>query len=249
MQILMDGVIPPKILINLLSNSLQSTSNLALDKYKLSQNIEFLHMSYQIWNPLLEVTLRDCRTLVSANGLEKTSSTKPSKHRVGSISAAFEDLTIQESQVQRVRQQLKDHGSSAKRPFTNKFHKHIDCSQDNCKFCVKLFHSVNITKCVGHKPCHKTGFYPHIGQPLWCMLKNKHNKSDCNLLPKPCKPGEIKALNQDEDKCEKEFSATTSWADECSNAYSDLPFSERSNEEKEEIYYPTVKKRKNPEDQ
>lgn len=249
MQILMDGIIPPKILLNVLQNSLKSTSQLAFEKSTTSHNSNFLHMSFQIWNPLLEVTIRDCKTLLSASRLENTPSKQPSKNKVGSIAAAFEDLKIDEVQSNQIRILLKEHGASTKRPFAGKFHKHIQCSKDNCNFCKTLYHSVNITKCVGHKPCHRSGYYPHIGHPLWCMLKNKHNKEICNLTPKTCKPGELPSLSKDiHDGVQlREFIVNTpseSWADEVSNQ-SGSTLCDPLPVEKEPIFYPTVKKRKN----
>lgn len=251
MQTLMDGLIPQRTLLNILANSLKITSHKALEMYQSTNDLHWKFISNQIWNPMIEVTLQSTIRYVSANTIEKKSSSStssPKIHKIGSLSNAFEHLALSVSQIDDIRKQLLAYGDSVKRPFSNRFHRHIVCANDDCQFCRDLYNSVNITRCINHKPCHRTGYYPHIGTSLWAMIKNKHGKDGCRLSAKPCKEGEIPSLNT---RCDVELTSTPgtssgqasrSWADEVEDEIS----SGSSTQRKEAVIYPnvTVQKRR-----
>lgn len=53
--------------------------------------------------------------------------------------------------------------------------KHITCSDNTCVYCKELILNVDLTLCVGHKPCVPGRWYPHVGQTLWNQLRKKHD--------------------------------------------------------------------------
>lgn len=53
---------------------------------------------------------------------------------------------------------------------------YIDCKHTRCSFTRTLFTQVALTKCVGHKKCVPSGWFPHVGMTLWKSLASKHTE-------------------------------------------------------------------------
>lgn len=52
---------------------------------------------------------------------------------------------------------------------------YIQCKQPLCSFCRTMFQSVALTRCVAHKKCVPSGWFPHVGSTLWKSLAKKHD--------------------------------------------------------------------------
>lgn len=94
-----------------------------------------------------------------------------------------------------IRRELSNFLESSKGPYV----KHLSsaCTRTECIFCRDAVRHVAVSRCVGHKLCHASGWYPHIGQMLWQILKRRHNKG-LSFVPRsePCKlkDGELEPL-------------------------------------------------------
>jgi hypothetical protein len=58
------------------------------------------------------------------------------------------------------------------------YFKHITCNSKSCEYCKDLFFNVDLSLCVGHKPCVPGRWYPHVGRALWTQLLKKHNSGE-----------------------------------------------------------------------
>lgn len=233
-EILLDGPIPQHIMINLLSTSLQNLSDYAKTQFELTKHPKFDRLQHILWNPLISLLLSNTQALSPGPGKTLSHTTKSKVTQFGSMSTAFTALSLSETEQQDVRQKLLKSATTLKRPYNNRFHKHISCKKDLCDFCMTMFKTVNITKCVGHKPCHSTGYYPHVGTSLWQIIKRKHTLGECKLTNKACKLGEIPALVSADAELRSEVPSpvlsTRTWAEEI--------------EEEESIFYPVVRKKR-----
>lgn len=213
MQILLSGPIPVEIFRSILSSSLQYTSTHSLQLFESTSDKRYERLHHQLWNPLVSSLVSS----ISASSLgnrpfHQQSST--SKVRAGSITACFAALSLTTSEEEEIRQKLSDYSQKSNRLYNTKFHAHISCKTDRCRFCYAMFTHVNITKCVGHKPCHRSGYFPHVGTPLWSMIRKKHTSGSCQFKVKPCQSGEIKALAITSLEDTPEYDSSISWADE-----------------------------------
>lgn len=59
---------------------------------------------------------------------------------------------------------------------------HVTCSDTFCTYCRSMFYNIALTKCVGHKKCVPSGWFPHIGGGLWRSQK-KHHKENAVFYP------------------------------------------------------------------
>lgn len=173
---------------NSVSSALQDTASLALQHFDITSDVEFKTIADQLWNPLVaslsNLSLNGNPPVAPASAKERKVVTKPVKNPI--------PLGIDSTDV---RERLRTVILTKAVPYKNEAHRHIKCNISHCKFCVDLFQRVNITKCEGHKRCHSTGYYPHVGTALWSMLKTKHNKQQsCTVSTKPCAEYEIPAI-------------------------------------------------------
>lgn len=239
-QTLLDGPIPQHITQNILSSSLQHLSEYAYKQFEDTNKPIYQQLAAQLWNPLIVELL--LHVGLGSVEQERRPSTQTTKIRNGSMQKAFSKLEISNDDASRVRSELRKYTSKVKQPYQNRFHKHISCERKDCNFCLTMFKTVNITKCVGHKPCHKTGYYPHVGTSLWSMIKKRHTSNVCDFKIHPCKEGEILAISGeilDIPELTKPLQELdpTHWAYEGEDSNVSLS-------EKESVYYPTVKRRR-----
>lgn len=190
---LITNSITAKTIQNSISSALSETADYALDCYERTSNIEFQQISHKLWSPIIS---KFCSMVVSVEALpsELVRPLKPSKPKQN-MKPAFHPIPAGVD-VKTIRKRLSSLSFDKRSPYQNTAHGHIVCKRSQCSFCAALFRQVNLTQCVGHKPCHATGFYPHVGTALWSMLKTKHNKGDqCKVKPKPPGQHELPALD------------------------------------------------------
>lgn len=58
----------------------------------------------------------------------------------------------------------------------------LQCKTQQCELCRAAFQKVNLTKCVGHVPCHPTGWYVHLSPALVHGLNKIHLSGEPLLL-------------------------------------------------------------------
>jgi len=223
LQILASGHIPSNIISNCIASALQKASEEA--------KILALHTeAAQIWNPLTAVLLRESAKSVSIPIKPKLPPSKTKSEHVALVKASdtvSKDI-ISPDEIEKIRLALKQNIPTSGL-YNNVFHSHISCVIPNCQFCKDLYHQVNISKCTGHKPCHVSGFYPHVGKTLWKMIKGRHDRKDqCKLKDQNCKKGKLPSIIAG---CKKlritNEDSITSWADTV-------------DEPPSPVYYPTV---------
>lgn len=209
MKFLSSGSIPSAVIKQIITSSLISLSSYLNDLATEKDDKKYQHYSVQIWNPMVKGLLQQVDIHDPTSSLRSTTN----KVKKSSVNSSLALPAIDETLVSDIRSQLRSFISD-RAPFSNKFHKHVQCKDPECKFCKTLASRVNVTKCIDHKPCHSTGFYPHVGKSLWQMIKNKHSKTECKLKPKPCSPGELPCIelvaevsNSQQDRP----SSSTSW--------------------------------------
>jgi hypothetical protein len=234
-QILMSGIIPPKIISNCIASALQTTAREA----KASGLID---LAAQLWNPLTACLVQQAHTsLPISKSIPDKPSTKSTVKSTAKDKAVPETQVISDDVAGTIRASLGRNRPSAGF-FNNSYHSHINCLKSECSFCENLYKQVNITKCSGHKPCHPCGFYPHVGRTLWKLLKTKHFKSEpCKLQNKPCQPGQIQNLASEsivEDQ-RSNFDDSMSHKSDSNQTWYDMTALEDDPFEKEPVTYPT----------
>lgn len=193
---LVTNSISPITIQNSINSALLHTSTHAMDLFDSTSDVEYKTIADKLWNPLVAIFLK-----LSLKEAPSTNVLRPAvpKPRVKTGSTIAKPLNVpisSEVNVERVRYKLDSVLLTKRLPYKNEAHKHIQCATHNCEFCTSLFRRVNITRCEAHKPCHPTGFYPHVGTALWSMLKTKHNKgAKCSINLKPNKAYELPALD------------------------------------------------------
>lgn len=50
----------------------------------------------------------------------------------------------------------------------------MGCKSTTCEWCKQLVNHTPLTRCKGHKPCSKSGWWPHVGPNLWFKLSKAH---------------------------------------------------------------------------
>lgn len=127
---------------------------------------------------------------------KSTTKAKPSAAKKQNSLSQDKPHDVSTSAAKNIRERLLAVALTKKRYYANAYHKHVKCDLDDCAFCAHLFHTVNLTRCVGHKPCVSAGWYPHVGPALWQMVRSKHASGQtCRLKPKTCKSYELPALS------------------------------------------------------
>lgn len=196
--ILASGHIPQQTIFSSLQTSLKAASELAQFKFELTQDTRYSNLQHQIWNPLVEQLVK----LVSLKPDTRTTcdvSSPPVKPRIKPTPAP---VSLPEKDIALIRAKLKATTMSKRHLFATPGHAHIKCSTENCAFCSHLFHTVNITKCTGHKRCNSIGYYPHVGVSLWRILKKKHDSGQSpRIRIACCKEYELPALGNESEDC------------------------------------------------
>lgn len=150
-----------------------------MQEYEESKDPKFKQIADQLWNPM---TATLTKLSLKESPSESTKALKTKIHSKKSVKPSADPISP-DVDSQQVRQRLRLVLRSKLNLYKNEAHHHIKCVAKSCTFCTDLFQRVNITKCVGHRLCHATGFYPHVGTALWAMLKNKHVKRQQCTLP------------------------------------------------------------------
>lgn len=195
-QLLLTNSIPASTIQNSISSALSHVSNRALEEYDRTQNLEFRSIADKLWNPLTSLfsslAIKEVVAAPSTSSTGSRKSDKPKTKRLVQPVSADVDKKM-------VRSRLRAVLLSKTLLFRTPGHPHVKCDTIRCEFCRTLFLTLNITKCVGHKACHSTGYYPHIGTALWSMTKSRHAKGlSCKVRSKACGPHEIEALNTED---------------------------------------------------
>lgn len=149
-----------------------------------------------LWNPITATMFR-----VIADGL------KPLVHAKSSVVQPSASVRTKESKpksppkpvgdvdMEEIRRRIKGVALTKPHLYATPGHPFIKCDKARCRFCQHLFENLNITRCEGHKRCTSVGWYPHVGAPLWQMVRKRHATHDQSTIkPKECKVGEIPAL-------------------------------------------------------
>lgn len=199
---LLSGSISQKALHLALVDTLQALSAYALEEYERTNNLEYRSISDMVWNPInaafLKLPLLEQKPSVkenssTSNSNKDTKSLKSSRTLNPSVNVAPE---LDEDERQRLYDKILATRETREVLYRTKFHSHVKCEEARCKYCTHLFNTLNLTKCIGHAACSKTGWYPHVGASLWKMVKTKHNsRSECTLVPKACKAHELPSLS------------------------------------------------------
>lgn len=182
------------ISISTIQNSIRSAlicaSNTALAEFERTGDATFKNISGSLWNPLVSAFSE-----LNLNSTPPRSYDQARKVVQPKVKPSTAPLDLSQVDVPRVRERLRAVILTKSVLYKNVAHKHIKCEITRCAFCKDLFQRTNITKCEGHKPCHSTGYYPHVGTALWSMVKTKHNKGQlCSLPKKTCEPHELPAI-------------------------------------------------------
>lgn len=187
-----------KTLSHLLESSLETTSHHARELAAETGNTTLNDIALQLWNPLVRELIKTTVKYVKHNSAppEQARGTLSKHVKKLTITKAMENLSLHESEKEGIMNSLKLHGTNSYNPYNNAYHRHLQCVNPTCEFCLALYSSVNITRCVGHRKCVPSGYFPHVGTSLWNMLKSKHKRRESfRNIGKPCKPGELPSLN------------------------------------------------------
>lgn len=177
---------------NSIQSSLEHTSRVALREFEATQNYDFKRIADQLWNPLT-ATLSKLSMKESSTKVKTVHDSKAFKSKSSSIPIPAD------TDVRSIRERLRSVCMTRPVLYKNDAHRHVRCAEPNCRFCKDVFLRINPTKCVGHRPCHASGFYPHVGTALWSMLRNRHNKGQrCTLPLKPAAAHELPALLEED---------------------------------------------------
>lgn len=189
---LVNSTIPRKTIHNALQHALESTANLALEQFAITKSPEMKTISEQLWSPLI-ATMVSVLFTKAVPVKEKKITQDSSSTRVKKTVEPVEKIELSAKEVENIHDKLKSVALTRPRLYGNT--SHIQCEKDNCAFCIHMFHNVNLTQCKGHKRCNSSGWYPHVGKPLWSQLKAKHAQAvPCKLRPQKCRPQELPAL-------------------------------------------------------
>lgn len=193
---LLSGTITTKFIKSSFIHSLQSTATLALEMdARKSDNLR--SVADQLWNPLVATLLKHISLATPTLSPPKVAPVKKSSPAPTELPDA--------NAVEEIRRKLRALKDARKLKFDTAAHAHVKCKALNCSFCSVLFSTVHITKCIGHKKCSTVGWYPHVGVPLWRLLRAKHDAgAACQLSNRSCKEWEIPSLNScQDDVCER----------------------------------------------
>lgn len=187
---LVNSTIPKLVIHNALRHALMNTADLALEEFAVTKSSDFKTISEQLWSPLI-ATMISVLFKAVPNPVKKSQGLK-SKTEKKSVDPV-EKISVSENEIEKIHEKLKSVALTRQKLYANT--SYIQCDKDNCAFCSHMFHNVNLTQCKGHKRCNSSGWYPHVGKPLWSQLKTKHASAiPCKLRPKECGPQELPAL-------------------------------------------------------
>lgn len=189
---LVNSTIPKQNIHNALQSALESTANLALDTASETNDPRLRSISDQLWSPLIATLISVLFTRALPTPAKKSQSSPPIA-KVRKPAEPVERIHVEVDKIVAIHEKLKSVALTRPRLYCNS--SYIACEMDKCAFCSHMFHNVNLTQCKGHKPCNSSGWYPHVGKPLWIQLKSKHAAAiPCKLRPKECGPNELPAL-------------------------------------------------------
>lgn len=198
--VLITGSISRSVIINSLSASLQKTAEIALTRYEDTKELQFFSIAQQLWNPLVANLLQTLTIDPKEQSVPMTSKHLQPKQVVKKVSRNTLKTTVlaptlAATDLLLLRDKLKAVALTKPHLYSTSAHTHIQCGTVKCEFCTDLFHTVNLTKCEGHKPCCNAGWYPHIGKALWSMVRSNHSKGlACRMTPKACKKTELPCI-------------------------------------------------------
>lgn len=204
MHLLLTGNIPQNVIDNALISALQTAADFCLNSYSVTSNLKYRDIANMLWNPIsasLFKTIAQVQVTVSSD-VKKVSTSPtavpalPKNQKKEPKSKPRDPVRLPKDQVEGIRRRLASVALTRRHLYSmTGGHPHVKCTTPNCSFCSTLFNTLNITRCEGHKRCCSAGWYPHIGVPLWNMLRAKHQSGSKNTVrAQPCKPHEIPAL-------------------------------------------------------
>lgn len=194
---LLKGNVPIKNIFSSFKHALRTTS----------EKMESETLSLMLWNPILATTLDTLEQSVISVNHESDRSTKPRtsrdsvldvKSNLKCVKPVSKTITVEHS-LDTIYLDLDRYLARNKAPY--KSTKHIQCSRIGCLFCKGMFNGISLTKCESHKPCTPSGWFPHVGRPLWNSLKKKHDPerhfvNSPRILKADEKPNRAKSLDK-----------------------------------------------------
>lgn len=205
-NLLLTGNIPQNVIHNSLISALQAAADYCLNAYSVTSQLKYRDIAHMLWNPVtatLFKTIANVQVTVSSEEKKQQSSQKSSdmkpalpKNQKSKSKPSRDPIDLSEQQIEGIRKRLQSVALTRKHLYAmTGGHPHVKCNTPDCSFCSTLFNNLNITRCEGHKRCCSTGWYPHIGVPLWNMVRVQHSSGRKNTIRvRPCKPYEIPAL-------------------------------------------------------
>lgn len=158
-------------------------------------DLEMKAIADRLWNPMVAMFANAALKPASPTIVKKPVEEKPLGKRTPK---ALGPPIAPGLDVNQVHQRLRACLQTRPHLYQTPAHSHIRCDQRNCSFCLKVFRTINLTKCVGHKACSNTGFYPHVGPALWSMLKrDHHNGTNPRLRVRPPREHELPCLSEE----------------------------------------------------
>lgn len=176
-----------------------------------STNIELLQLAYALWSPMTATVFNNCAlsagpsqptAKISATPSKKQKKSSPTS-KVNSIpnrsvivhkskpkptpepvKAVSVSDTATVSQVTVADENIYDDLTEYRRTTEVLYHadRYITCSEPRCAMCDKMFRRVLLSPCVGHEPCVKSGWFPHVGVRLWAKIyKTHHDAGTLNI--------------------------------------------------------------------
>lgn len=129
-----------------------------------------------LWNPLVASTIQlyahsqisDHPPVQEKSVREKTNS-KTKKSKASTVSNG----QTERPPASNVYQELGTYLANNPAPYAST--QHIRCDTAGCEFCIGMFKGIQLTQCVNHRRCVPSGWFPHVGKPLWSSLRKKHD--------------------------------------------------------------------------
>lgn len=171
-QLLLSNAIPSATRQNAITSALQQVAEHALLTAERESQPEMKEIADKLWNPMVAMLADAAFALPSPKIVKHTVEDTPIGKK---LPKAVGPPLAPGLDVVQVHKRLRACLQTRPHLYQTPAHPHIKCETRNCPFCVKLFRTINLTKCAGHKACSTSGFYPHIGVALWSMLKKDHH--------------------------------------------------------------------------
>jgi hypothetical protein len=194
---LLSGNISHDTLISALNSALETTSTEALRVYEVTKDIKFLALSHQLHSPVVTALL----SLLPPPDILSRGTSIASTSRTAARSWCTPDPDIKArpspgasryapASVPK-RLNIRREQTAPPPLDTDSIHKDVEqfystprvlysssrvvtCRRTSCSICRHVFTHLNLTRCVGHKPCTPCGWFPHVTPMLWSGLKKVH---------------------------------------------------------------------------